>query len=579
MRTLIVKMLVLVGLCGAVVLWCNCKPKGLATPEDDLLGYRFLPARALLDTAFVGGSAASSVVRLQNLSESSLTLETLTGDCPSTITWSISNSTIDGGSSANLSLYFTPKQAYGESSCTLNPRFEGHPVVGTTQLDVQYAAGEAACGLSPEGPLNFAAVEVGSSADRTLTISNTTPEAITANQFEYVFQSPSSDCSVFLMEEADWTGLLVPGAPRDITVRFQPDVVGTFECKRDLVSRSLAGIPDHSNITNACPSPIVWEGTGVAPPLQWSVCQPEITADWRGIFTLSENEVYLLGDGGSVFESAGDCQWAPTRTIPGDVADVNLTAIWGYSDGTEKAVWAVGNVPPQPGWYGDTGAILKWDGNTWAVIDEDGLQTFTSVWGTGYDNVYFGGTGVSTDFPNAKHWDGSTLTKIRISDMGMSNVTGLSGTGNNDVWAVLHQSFDPVFRFQGSSWENMAPPFTAEPLNDVLVIPTPLVSTVYAVGDHGAIYRYDGSTWTDESIPGETRDFHAVWASPTGQLFVVGQDQTFYRGQVGDPTGWTVQSLPPGLPSGDLLDVWGSSDDDVYVVGTDGVVIRLAPGG
>jgi hypothetical protein len=36
---------------------------------------------------------------------------------------------------------------------------------------------------------------------------------------------------------------------------------------------------------------------------------------------------------------------------------------------------------------------------------------------------------------------------------------------------------------------------------------------------------------------------------------------------------------PDGTPPGDFLDVWGSSDDDVYVVGTEGVVIRLVPGG
>jgi hypothetical protein len=309
------------------------------------------------------------------------------------------------------------------------------------------------------------------------------------------------------------------------------------------------------------------------------VCRPEITADWRGIFTLSENEVYLVGDGGSVFESAGDCQWAQVGTIPGDVADVNLTGIWGYSDGTETSVWAVGNVPPEPGFYQETGAILRWDGIDWTKIDEDGFHTYATVWGSGFNDVYFAGTGIATDFPNAKHWEGTALTTLQISDMGMSKVSGMSGTGSDNVWAVLEQNFNSVFQFQGSQWENKTPPFITEPLNDVWVIPTTLVPTVYAVGDHGGIYRYAGSTWTDESIPSETRDFHAVWASPTGQLFVVGQDRALYRGQLGNPTVWTAMTPPDGTPPGDFLDVWGSSDDDVYVVGTEGVVIRLVPGG
>lgn len=580
MRTVIVKLLVLVGLCAAVVVWCNCdNPDRFAPEVDDLLGYSFAPSLALLDTAFVGGRVAESVVSLHNQSENPLTLTTFESDCPSGVTWSISTSTIDGGSSANLTLYFSPIQAYGESRCTLSPRFVGHQSVGDTKLEIKYAAGEAACALEPEGPHEFGLVGVGGSANRTMTISNITSEVIPANQFEYGFESPSSDCSYFPMEDDESTGIVRPDAPKDVTVRFQPDDDRTFECQRVLVSRSLAGINDHPIITSACPTQIVWRGTGVAVPSQWSACQPEGTTDWQGIFGFSGSEVFITGEGGSMLQSAGDCQWESVGTIPGDVQGVTLTDLWGHSDGTETVVYAVGNIPPEPGFFSETGAIVRWDGSDWAIVDRDGLHTYASVWGSSPENVYFGGAGVATDFPNAKHWDGNILNPFQISDMGMSNVVAINGIGPSEIWAVMDQDYNSVYRFNGTQWENKTPPFITEPLRDVEVYTTTLQPKVIAVGRTGAIYHYDGSDWEDVSISGESRDFHAVWVSPNGRIFVAGEDQAIYLGHVDDLTEWVPMTPPPGTPDGDFLDVWGSSDEDVYAGGTGGVVIRLEPAG
>ena len=287
----------------------------------------------------------------------------------------------------------------------------------------------------------------------------------------------------------------------------------------------------------------------------------------------------MVGDGESLFQSAGDCQWAQVGTIPSEVANVNFTDLWGHSDGTERVVYAVGNIPPEPGFFSETGAIVKWDGVDWAVVDRDGLHTYSSVWGSSLGNVYFGGAGVATDFPNAKHWDGNLLNPFQISDMGMSNVVAMSGTGPSEIWAVLDQDFNSVYRFNGTQWENKTPPFPTQPLHDVGLYTTTLEVEVIAVGQEGAIYHYDGSDWEDVSISGESRDFIAVWVSPNGRIFVVGEDRALYLGHVSDPTEWTATTPPPGDPTADFLDVWGPSDDEIYLTATDGEVFRLTAGG
>ncbi len=573
MRTLILKLLVLLGLCAAMVLWFNCVTP---TPPAPLL-YSFSPNPLHLDTAFVGGRAATGVVVLTNLSERKiLTLETLSGDCPSEITWTPQKDTLFAGESGSFAFHFDPQQAYPNTDCSLKASVERGSSSENPDLAITFAAGEAACALSPSEEFDFGDVPPGTYDDLTLTLRNTTPDLLSANQFAYEFRNPSSDCRAFSMNVADSAGVLGQGAAKHITVRFQPDVQGPFECRRELVSLRVPPDAEHPHITNPCPTAVTWRGTGVIGPPVWSTCVAGGNKDLHSVFGLSGSEIYAAGDGGRVLASGGNCQWLATGT---GFADVDLRDIWAYSTGGNPAIWAVGNIPPPPGTYRETGAILKSDGGLWRMVDEDGFLTYAAVWGSGVDDVYFAGLGIATDFPNAKRWNGSTLGTLRMSEWGISTVTGVSGTAANDVWAVLGQAFNSVFHFQGDEWQGHTQGFMTKPLHDVWAVQGTGFYGVYAVGEDGAIYHYDGTTWTDESIEGEARDFYGVWVSPTGQVFVVGEGHAIYRGQVNDPTGWTAQSPPPGLAAGDLLDVWGSADDSVFAVGTNGVILRYAPGG
>jgi len=520
-------------------------------------------------------------------------LATLSGQCDAFLyeNWVDSIGGLEPGEEKNIRFSFTPRSegtfecvkslytvqrdALPPSPCPSPVVFRGTGLPGPRPV----------CAVQPADTLDYGEITVGASADRAFTLLNQTSGDFPTNRFRFLFDDPAGDCGLFPLDPADAEGVIGPGGSREIAVRFTPNGVRTFQCTRSLSSLKEPADPTDPFIASPCPTQIVWKGTGVGSSLQWSPCLPGDTQDRFALFPTPEGQVFAVGEEGSVLVSDGDCQWEAAGTGLASIAHVNLEGLWVHGTGTEQVIWAAGTIPPPAGTYLRTGAIVRQDGGEWAVVDHGTLEAYSAVWGSGPNDVYFGGTGISTDFPNAKHWDGTQLTGLTISDLGMSTVSGMSGTASDDVWAVLRQGFFSVYRYQGSAWEDQTQPFMTQPLDDVWVTQGTDFYALYAVGAHGAIYRHhdDGGTptWTDESIPGETRDFHAVWVGPSGQGFVVGEDLVTRRGHVAEPGEWVQISPPEGVSTdSDLLDVWGAADGDVYAVGTMGVIIRIeAPGG
>ena len=109
------------------------------------------------------------------------------------------------------------------------------------------------------------------------------------------------------------------------------------------------------------------------------------------------------------------------------------------------------------------------------------------------------------------------------------------------------------------------PPAPADRLTDVWVGPT----AVFAVGDAGTIGRRDASgAWCWAKVRPET-SWNAVWGSADDDVWMVGDD-----GAVLHYDGVAFSDVDAGTSSA-LLDVWGSGAGDVWVVGDDSQVRRL----
>src|SRR5439155_304058 len=90
---------------------------------------------------------------------------------------------------------------------------------------------------------------------------------------------------------------------------------------------------------------------------------------------------------------------------------------------------------------------------------------------------------------------------------------------------------------------------------------------VFAVGDDGSIWHYDGTSWTAQPS-GTTQALYGVWGSGGTDVFAVGEGGTILHY---DGTGWTAQ---PSATSEYVFGVWGSGGTDVFAVGTGGTIVH-----
>jgi hypothetical protein len=355
-----------------------------------------------------------------------------------------------------------------------------------------------------------------------------------------------------------------------VPVTFEPAFAKEYQCDAGLLSLKVSGgAATNTSITNACSSTLTWSGVGV--PV-WEECgSGDYSSDLYGIYG-TPTSLFAGGTDGTVLrKDPGTCQWVREEIpAPFPISNLDFKDIWVQ----DNVLWAVGERDTPGGAFGDGwGTILRLHSDSWTLQSDGWLIQYESVWGSNIDDVWFGGQGVATDFPNARHWDGSTLDSLQIQS-GWSNVAGLHGTSPANVWAVFDQPFQSIFHYDGTSWTDRSQPFMDQPLFDVWAGPN---GHVYAVGGEGAIYHFNGTTWIDESIESETKDFYGVWVNDqNGGVVVVGESGVIYHS---DGTLWIKASLDHLDDVETLRDVWGLAlNSDLwagYAVGNEGRILIL----
>lgn len=86
---------------------------------------------------------------------------------------------------------------------------------------------------------------------------------------------------------------------------------------------------------------------------------------------------------------------------------------------------------------------------------------------------------------------------------------------------------------------------------------------IIAVGEGGAILRYNGISWSPDAS-GTTLCLSGVWGSAADDIYAVGDKATILHY---DGVGWSQVAHPLSGTLNPLYDVWGSSAGDVFVVG------------
>jgi len=240
-------------------------------------------------------------------------------------------------------------------------------------------------------------------------------------------------------------------------------------------------------------------------------------------------------------------------------------------------------------------AVQSYDGSLWSTLelldlwsgDEPG-QTLLDIWGSSGSSVYASGDGGTIVHYNGTDWVSATA--------GMSALESIWGPSENPLLAVSATidclppppCFDPpcpdppmfssILQFDGTTW------------SEVNVIEHRWIrsiwgksgDSVFGVGSfvvpvedelecehYRAVLRYDGSAWSpmiDETTPGRLND---VWGSSEDNVFAVGSEGAIlhYDGSV-----WAEMTSGTDM---DLHAVWGISATDVFAVGASGAILRF----
>ncbi|HEX2210591.1 MAG TPA: hypothetical protein VHG93_23120 [Longimicrobium sp.] len=273
-----------------------------------------------------------------------------------------------------------------------------------------------------------------------------------------------------------------------------------------------------------------------------------------GVGTLwgtSPTNLYGLG-GGGVMRYDGT-SWTQVATTP-----YGLREIWGSGP---DDVWAVGG-----GYHngGPEGTVLHYDGVSWSEVQTGAPATVAGVYAPNPDKVYLVGYRGMIHKRSGGQWVAETSAR-------QDYIGGLATVSETDVITAqcggLRRNTGP-----GGGWQTLYA--TDDCLEKVWT--TPGASQIFAVGNgtgqwgmrQGVIVRWDGAQWTRTVLPNVSY-LHGVWGLDSTHVYAVG-----YGDEMGQQVprlfrwdGSTWSEIDTGQPSGQLFGVWGTSPDDLWVVG------------
>lgn len=280
------------------------------------------------------------------------------------------------------------------------------------------------------------------------------------------------------------------------------------------------------------------------------------TALLYAVWGTSVTNVYAVGSGGAILHFNGS-SWASMAS--GTTS--NLYAVWGSS---ATDVFAVG--------FG--GTILHYDGSHWASMASGSSGPLNGVWGASPADVYAVGYQSGTGAALLR-WDG-TAWSSRGSPTSQE-LRAIWGSSPLDFYMVGGGGFSndaTLLHSDGTNWSTVATGWPA--FSGVWGASSAAVFAVGAVPQiHGSstplAMRWDGAQWHTDSLPSTPS---GVWGTSSGNVYAVGNGGSILRW---NGARWNGGAAPVGAKN--LTGVWGASAADVFVVGAGGTILRSVQGG
>jgi len=278
-------------------------------------------------------------------------------------------------------------------------------------------------------------------------------------------------------------------------------------------------------------------------------------AFFTDIWGRSWNNVYAVGWGGVVVHYDG-VRWTQ---VVGPFEDTDhFNAVWGSSSAD---VWVVGAY----------GAAYQFDGQVWTSIPNPRGVELTDVWGPIYYARYAtenGPYGSALLKNGGDGWVGQEFPSLVPQ-------RAIWGTAKDDIYVVGDGG--SAFHFDGAVWTEMSTP-TNEILLDVWGFAG---GPVFAVGANGTILRANGMNWLKMPFPANPGTestvlptLRAIWGTSPTDILVCGDALGGNHAMLHyDGVQWRQCDDDPM----DAYGIWGTSTDDVFMVGFDGIFHSTAP--
>ncbi len=292
-----------------------------------------------------------------------------------------------------------------------------------------------------------------------------------------------------------------------------------------------------------------------------------VTADLYGVWGFSDDDVYAVGANGTALHYDGHT-WSPLNPL----LKHNLNDIWGASP-TDLYV------------VGDNATIMMYDGQgDWDTkrLKNNDVNLY-GVWGYG-DQRYVVGWGSSKgDKDQVVHYNGYKWlylypgTQMHMSDVwcgengfiapgwedrlleytgywykwkmgGNRQLYGIWGDSETSIFAVGENG--ACYLYDGKTWHGLQTGIS----NTLRAVGGGSPDDVYAVGEYGAIIHYDGDTWT-EMDSGTEQTLYGVWGNTEGGVFAVGAN------------GLILYYHPPTLTGLSQSQVYQGDSADIIISG------------
>lgn len=202
-----------------------------------------------------------------------------------------------------------------------------------------------------------------------------------------------------------------------------------------------------------------------------------------------------------------------------------------------------------------------------AVFDQGALdRALLSVWGTSSKSVYaVGGPLKNSGFDAlVLHFDGKNWKEL--SPGGADSFWWVYGTSDTDVWMTGENG--RITHFDGTSFEDYDSGTTATIWGVMAFAPHDAWAVGGVPGTGGpddVVLHWDGDSWSPETLPGAPlgRTHFKVWGTSSDDLFIVGEAGLIWHKKGPD---WFIDVDPP-ISGGNLLTIHGCSSTEVYAVG------------